>query len=187
MAFHITSLLNILLCFFFAGLLTQATASALAEGTEFPAYPARTPSDSTIAALLHSSSSWSLGIFARQAGTCETGYVACSDGKGCCPSGEECGTWGGALGCCPAGGSCATSGNKCDYKGDVLCVGETFCCPDGSSCSRDSKGTPMCKAGKGAGTSKLGGARATAGPMDTVLVSSCVVVSVMFSVLHPLL
>ncbi|KAK0452982.1 uncharacterized protein EV420DRAFT_633987 [Desarmillaria tabescens] len=114
--------------------------------------------DGTIPALLRSPFPRSTdGLVVRQAGTCDTGYLPCSDGSGCCPIGEYCGTWGGLLGCCPNGQTCVANDNQeCDYVGYTLCSGEDFCCPTGDLCYRDSTGSPACSdLSSGGGTSSL--------------------------------
>ncbi|KAG7440102.1 uncharacterized protein BT62DRAFT_637845 [Guyanagaster necrorhizus] len=113
--------------------------------------------DGVIPALLRTPFPRSLdGLVVRQTGTCETGYLPCSDGSGCCPVGEYCGTWGGLLGCCPNGETCVANNNQeCDYVGYTLCSGEDFCCPAGDLCYRDSTGSPACSDLSSGGTSSF--------------------------------
>ncbi|SJL06500.1 uncharacterized protein ARMOST_09839 [Armillaria ostoyae] len=114
--------------------------------------------DGTIPALLRSPFPRSAdGLVVRQTGTCAVGFLPCSDGSGCCPIGEYCGTWGGLLGCCPNGETCVSNDSQeCDYVGYTLCSGEDFCCPTGDLCYRDSTGSPACSdLSSGGSTSSL--------------------------------
>ncbi|GLB42682.1 hypothetical protein LshimejAT787_1201310 [Lyophyllum shimeji] len=107
----------------------------------------RAEGEGVIEALLrtpNSSSRSASGLVSRQGGTCDPGYLPCSDGNGCCPVGKYCGTWGGKLGCCTIGKTCVANNNPCDYEGYVPCAGEDFCCPSGDTCSRDSTGARQC-------------------------------------------
>ncbi|KAF8057588.1 hypothetical protein FPV67DRAFT_1528097 [Lyophyllum atratum] len=84
------------------------------------------------------------GLFGRQAGTCSSGYLPCSDGNGCCPYGKYCGVWGGKLGCCTIGKTCVANNDPCDYEGYLPCANEDFCCPAGDVCARDASGARKC-------------------------------------------
>ncbi|KAK0187273.1 hypothetical protein F5146DRAFT_1004202 [Armillaria mellea] len=147
--------------------------------------------DGTIPALLRSPFPRSTdGLVIRQAGTCAVGSLPCSDGSGCCPIGEYCGTWGGLLGCCPNGETCVANDNQqCDYVGYTLCSGEDFCCPTGDLCYRDSTGSPACSdpSSGGGGTSALfssafGGTTSIAGTTKAAVTSATVSRSVTSSI-----
>ncbi|KAK0502264.1 hypothetical protein EDD18DRAFT_1346844 [Armillaria luteobubalina] len=140
--------------------------------------------DGTIPALLRSPFPRSTdGLVVRQTNTCAVGFLPCSDGSGCCPIGEYCGTWGGLLGCCPNGETCvANDSQECDYVGYTLCSGEDFCCPTGDLCYRDSTGSPACSdpsSGGSGGTSALissafGGTTFVSGTTKAVVTSATV-------------
>ncbi|KIY69349.1 hypothetical protein CYLTODRAFT_420747 [Cylindrobasidium torrendii FP15055 ss-10] len=96
-------------------------------------------------------------LLARQAGgSCQTGYLACDDGSGCCPIGEYCGEWDGLLGCCPIGETCqANPDQECNYQGYSLCDNKEFCCPTGDVCYYDSTNAPACGTPGGSGDFSL--------------------------------
>lgn len=139
---------NLKVASFALPLLLSQVLPSLAIGLPRLAQPLieRAEGEGVIEALLRKPNSprSASGLVGRQSGTCDPGYLPCSDGNGCCPIGKYCGVWGGKIGCCTIGRTCVANNNPCHYEGYLPCTGEDFCCPAGDTCTRDASGTRHC-------------------------------------------
>ncbi|PFH53636.1 hypothetical protein AMATHDRAFT_54859 [Amanita thiersii Skay4041] len=96
------------------------------------------------------SSSGMLNVRQTGSGTCDSGYLPCKNGVGCCEVGTYCGTFDGQPGCCPNGRTCSgPPPGPCTFADEEPCPGQDFCCPTGYTCGNNQRCFPPGSSGSG--------------------------------------